>query len=384
MILEEAIRKIPGPDPDAAAEARRRLDGLAKPLGSLGLLEDAIVKIAAITGNARIFLKQRSLLVFCADNGVIAQGVSQSGADVTAAVTTALALGTSTVNYMAASAGCSVYPVDIGVRDLDIRNRSDITGCTVDKRTCSDITGRTVNKRTCDDIAGRILDRRIRSGTADISLGPAMSREECIRAIETGIELVRERQEAGDDILLLGEMGIGNTTTSCAVLCALLGLPARDLAGRGAGLSDEGLDRKIHVIERALQINHPDPDDPVDILQKVGGLDLAALCGVIIGGAHLRMPILLDGLITNTAALCAVRLCPPAGSVLLASHVSAEPASRQVLEALSLKPLIDAGMRLGEGSGAVAALPLLDIALAVYNSGHTFGHLGIEAYQPLS
>ena len=358
MILEEAIRKIPGPDPDAAAEARRRLDGLAKPLGSLGLLEDAIVKIAAITGNARIFLKQRSLLVFCADNGVIAQGVSQSGADVTAAVTTALALGTSTVNYMAASAGCSVYPVDIGVRDLDIRNRSDI--------------------------AGRILDRRIRSGTADISLGPAMSREECIRAIETGIELVRERQEAGDDILLLGEMGIGNTTTSCAVLCALLGLPARDLAGRGAGLSDEGLDRKIHVIERALQINHPDPDDPVDILQKVGGLDLAALCGVIIGGAHLRMPILLDGLITNTAALCAVRLCPPAGSVLLASHVSAEPASRQVLEALSLKPLIDAGMRLGEGSGAVAALPLLDMALAVYNSGHTFGHLGIEAYQPLS
>ena len=276
--------------------------------------------------------------------------VSQSGPDVTAAVASALGRGVSTVNYMARAAGCAVLPVDMGVLDFP----------------------------GCKDV----LDCRVRNGTGDISLGPAMTREECIRAIETGIDLVRERREAGDDILLVGEMGIGNTTTSCAVIGALMGLSAAETAGRGAGLSAEGLRRKVAVIDRALAINRPDPNDPVDVLQKVGGLDLAALCGAAIGGALYRIPVLLDGLITNAAALCAVRLCPEAGKALLASHISAEPAARDLLTALSLEPLICAGLRLGEGSGAVAALTLLDQALAVYHSGHTFGHLGIEAYTP--
>ena len=350
MTLEEIVRGISGPDEAAGQAALAHWNSLAKPLGSLGALEDAVTKIAALTGSADVSLRRRSLLVFCADNGVIAQGVSQSGADVTAAVTEALGRGTSTVNYMARAAGCAVIPADMG-----ILGGGPMEG---------------------------VLDRRVRNGTGDISRGPAMTREECLRAVLAGADLVRERRDAGDDIVLLGEMGIGNTTTSSAVISALLGLPAASLAGKGAGLSDEGLRRKTAVIDRAVRVNRPDPADPVDVLSKVGGLDLAALCGAVLGGALYRVPVLLDGLITNAAALCALRLCPAAGKAVLASHVSAEPATQAVLAELPAAPLICAGMRLGEGSGAVAALALLDQALAVYNSGHTFGHLGIDAYTP--
>ena len=351
MTLGEILGSIRGPDKIAENEARARWNTLAKPLGSLGLLEDAVVKIAGLTGSADVhFLRQRTLLVFCADNGVVAEGVSQSGPDVTAAVAGAMGEGTSTVNYMAGAAGCRVIPVDVGVL-----KSGSMPG---------------------------VLGRNIRRGTGNIACGPAMTREECVRAIETGIGLVRERKEAGDDILLLGEMGIGNTTTSCAVTSVLLGLPAEKLAGKGAGLSDAGLIRKIKTIERAIEINRPDTRDPVDVLAKVGGLDLAALCGAVLGGAFYRVPVLLDGLITCAAALAAVRMCPEASRAIFASHVSAEPAAKCVLKALHAEPFISCGMRLGEGSGAVLALPLLDQALAVYNSGHTFGRLGIEAYTP--
>lgn len=350
MTLDQALMAVTGPDEAAARAAMTRWDGIAKPLGSLGALEDAVTKIAALTGSAEVNLKQRTLLVFCADNGVVAQGVSQSGPEVTAAVAAALGEGRSTVNFMARTANCSVLPVDLGI--LDFR------GCP------------------------GVMDRRIRNGTGDISEGPAMTRDQCLLAIETGIGLVRERREAGDDILLLGEMGIGNTTTSCAVTGVLLGMPSEQIAGFGAGLSAEGLKRKIEAIGRAISVNRPDPDDPVDVLTKVGGLDLAALCGAVIGGVLYRVPVLLDGVITCAAALCAVRLCPEAGKAILASHTSAEPAARVLLDAMSLSPLICAGLRLGEGSGAVAALPLLDQALQVYHSGHTFGRLGIEAYTP--
>ena len=350
MKLAETIAAVTGPDEGAAAAARARWDGLAKPLGSLGALEDAVVRIAAHTGTAEVTLRRRSLLVFCADNGVVAQGVSQSGADVTAAVAGALGQGVSTVNFMARAADCAVIPVDVGILD-----GGALPG---------------------------VMDRRVRNGTGDISLGPAMTRDECVRAVEIGAELVRERRAAGDELILLGEMGIGNTTTTCAVASVLLNEPPETLAGRGAGLSSAGLARKIAAIRRALAVNCPDPADPIDVLGKVGGLDLAALCGAVLGGAAYGMPVLLDGVITNAAALCAVRLCPAAAKALLTSHVSAEPAARRMLDALGLPPLICAGLRLGEGSGAVAALGLLDQALAVYNSGHTFGRLGIDAYTP--
>lgn len=331
-------------------EARKRWDSQAKPLGSLGLLEDAVVQIAALTGNADVQLKKRTLLVLCADNGVVAQGVTQTDSSVTAAVAKALAAGDSTVCHMASVARCSVLPVDLGMLDFP-------------------------------GTPG-VLNRRIRNSTGDITQGPAMSREECIRAIETGIELVREQKAMGIDILATGEMGIGNTTTSSAIASVLLQLPPSQVTGRGAGLSDAGLIRKIAAIEQAIGVNRPDPADPVDVLSKLGGLDIAGLCGLFLGGAKYRLPILVDGFISAMAALCALRLWPEARCAMLASHVSAEPAGKLALDALGLHPLITAGMRLGEGSGAVAALPLLDMALAVYHSGHTFQKLGIEAYTP--
>ena len=342
---------IHGGDPLVYQKAKERCDGLAKPLGSLGELETAICRMAALTGSPDVSLDRRSLFVFCADNGVVAQGVSQSDASVTEAVARALGEKRSTVNYLASGLNCKVIPVDIGM--------------------------------SCKRTPPGVLDRRVRGGTADLSSGPAMEREDCIRAIEAGFALAEEAVDQGADILLSGEMGIGNTTTSTAVLSVLLNRPPEVITGKGAGLSDTGLKCKIEVIRRGIAVNHPDPEDPVDVLIKVGGLDLAALCGFYLGAAYSRRPVLLDGLITYAAALCAVRLCPGAGDVLLASHCSAEPASRLALDALGLSPLISAGLRLGEGSGAVAALPLLDMALRVYHSGNRFASIGIEPYQPL-
>lgn len=350
MTLWETVSAIRGADKAVEELALRRWDGLAKPLGSLGLLEEMVTRIAALTGSVDVTLSKRVLLVLCADNGVVAQGVSQSDASVTAAVAAALGAGRSTVNHMARLADCQVLPVDIGMLDFPG--------------------------------APGVLERRVRNAAADITRGPAMTREECVRAIETGIALAEEQKARGASILLTGEMGIGNTTTSCAVASVLLGGPPQVLAGRGAGLSDAGLARKVRAIRQAVRLNAPDASDPIDVLQKVGGLDLAGLCGVCLGGALCRIPVLLDGLIAAVAALCAVRICPMARDALLASHLSAEPAAGMILDELRLRGPISAGLRLGEGSGAVAALPLLDMALGVYGSGHTFGELGIDAYTP--
>lgn len=350
MTLEEILKDIRGADPQAKEAVLRHWDSLAKPLGSLGNLEEAVTKIGALTGSPEVRLDQRVLFVLCADNGVVAQGVTQTDETVTRAVTVSLGEGTSTVSFMAAQANCQVVPVDLGVRDFPG--------------------------------APGVLSRRVRNGTGDISQGPAMTRAQCIQAIETGIALAQEAKAKGASILLMGEMGIGNTTTSCAVASVLLGKDPGELVGRGAGLSDAGLVRKTQAIRRAIQVNAPDPTDPIDVLQKVGGLDLAGLCGLCLGGAYGRVPVLLDGLIADVAALCAVRLCPKVKDALLAGHLSAEPGAGSVLEALGLQGMISAGMRLGEGSGAVAALPLLDLALSVYQSGHTFAVLGIEAYTP--
>ena len=350
MELQTLLQTIQPPSQEAAQAARRHWDSLAKPLGSLGLLEDALVRIAALTGRVELDLSRRALLVLCADNGVVAQGVTQVGSEITALVARALAQGSSTVNYMAQAANCPVIPVDVGILDFPG--------------------------------APGVLNRRVRNAAADITQGPAMSRQECETAILTGISLVQEQAERGVGIIATGEMGIGNTTTSSAVACALLNQPVQRMTGRGAGLSDAGLERKIAAIETALSRSRPDPADPIDVLAKVGGLDIAALCGVFLGGALCRVPILIDGFISAVAALCAVRLCPAAQGALLASHVSAEPAGGLILETLGLKPLISAEMRLGEGSGAAAALPLLDMAMAVYASGNTFGRFGMDAYTP--
>lgn len=347
--LNMLLRNIAEPDEAARTAAQKQWASCAKPLGSLGLLEDSLTEMAALTGSAQLELKPRTVLVFCADNGVVAQGVSQSGSEVTGIVARALAAGQSNVCRMAALASCSVLPVDMGIRDF--AGEAGIFSC------------------------------RIGNGTADMTQGPAMTRAQAARAILGGIDLVRRQKQEGTRLLATGEMGIGNTTTATAVTCALLGRSPAELTGRGAGLSDAGLARKRQAIETALAVNAPDAADPVDVLSKVGGFDIAGLCGVFLGGALYRVPVLVDGAISAAAALCAVRMCPGAAMAVFATHQSAEPAGKLLLQALKKQPLITAGMRLGEGTGAVAAMPLLDMALAIYQ-GSTFSDYGMQPYTP--
>ena len=349
MTLKELTDGIRPADKKIYEKVMRNWDALAKPLGSLGVLERSIAKIAQVKETEDPDLERADLLVFCADNGVIIHGVSQSDEEVTKAVAKALGKGTSTVNYLASVGGCRVIPVDIGM-----------------------MTGTPEG----------VIDMNIRRGSGDIASGLAMSREECENAILAGARAVGGSAIQGADIVLLGEMGIGNTTTAAAVTSVLLDRKPEETAGRGAGLSDEGLKKKIDVIRKALEVNIPDPGDPIDVISKVGGLDIAALCGACLGGAYYRIPVLLDGVITCAAALCALRLVPEASDVIIASHISSEPQAKMLLEALGLETMIDADLALGEGSGAVLALSLLRQAEAVYKSGHTFGKLGIEPYVP--
>ena len=344
---------------EAGAAARRRWDSLAKPLGSLGLLEQAVQEIAALTGRADVELSDKAVFVFCADNGVVVQGVSQTDSSVTAAAARQLVLRRTSVCRMAERAGCHVIPVDLGI--LDFEGAPEMESLRAP--------------------AG-ILSRRVRNGTADFTKGPAMSREEAAEAVLTGIRLAEEAGKSGFRLLAAGELGIGNTTTSSAVVSALLGLPPGEVTGRGAGLSDEGLVRKLNAIRKGIEFNRPDPDDPLDVLSKVGGLDLAAMCGLFLGGALYRIPVLIDGFPCGAAALLAERLLPGAAGAMLASHVSAEPAGDLLLRVLGKRALIRAEMRLGEGTGAVAAMPLLDMALAVYKEAYTFQEGGIEQYIP--
>lgn len=348
--IYEIIERITPPDECARQAAQRQWDSLAKPLGSLGVFEELVTKLAALQGSADVRLDDRRLLVFCADNGVVAQGVTQCESGVTAKVAAALAEGRSSVNPLAKLAACRVIPVDMGM--LDFPGHPGV------------------------------LDRRIRNGTGDISRGPAMTRAQCLAAMQAGAALAIENAADGADVLLIGEMGIGNTSTASAVISALLGVDPAEVTGRGAGLSDEGLRRKRAAIRAALAVNRPDPHDPADVLTRVGGLDLAAMCGACLGAAACNTPAVVDGFISAAAALCALRLCPAAEKALFASHVSAEPAGRLLLDALGLPAPICGGMRLGEGGGAVMLLPMLDMALSLYRSGQSFDRLGIEAYTP--
>ena len=349
MTLDQVIAGITPADTAAMERAKARWDSIAKPLGSLGALEEAVIRIAGMTGSADVDISKRAVVVMCADNGVVAQGVTQTGQEVTAIVAENMSTGDTSVCAMARSAGAEVVPVDIG--------------------TAVPLTG------------ARIVQRCVRRGTADMTQGPAMSREEAVQAVLTGVEIARELCAGGVRLLATGEMGIGNTTTSSAVAAVLLGQEPVVMTGRGAGLSDAGLQKKIRAIETAVAVNRPDPADALDVLAKVGGFDLAGLCGVFLGGALYRVPVLMDGFISAVAALCALRLCPAVGAAVFASHVSAEPGHSAVLRALGKTPLIAAQMRLGEGTGAVAAMPLLDMALAVYR-GTTFDVYGIPAYVP--
>ena len=351
MKLEEAIANVKPVCRKAAEESRRRWDSIAKPLNGLGVLEEDIVRIAAAQRTADVALKPRAIAVMCGDNGIVEEGVTQTGQDVTSIVAGHMGTGQSCVCLMASCADAHVIPVDVGMA-----GEGELPG---------------------------VISRRVANGTKNFLKEPAMTREQTVAALETGIWTAELLKDKGVGLAGSGEMGIGNTTTSSAVACMLLGRQVQELTGRGAGLSDQGLRRKIEVIRRAIAVNRPDPEDPLDVLSKLGGFDIAGLCGIFLGGALYGIPVLIDGVISSAAALCAERLCPNSAKAMVASHVSQEPASRLLLEVLGKRPLITAGMHLGEGTGAVAAIPLLDMALAVYQGSSTFDETGIEAYQPL-
>ncbi|MCI8302423.1 MAG: nicotinate-nucleotide--dimethylbenzimidazole phosphoribosyltransferase [Oscillospiraceae bacterium] len=344
--LARALAAIRPMNQEGPAAARRHWDAVAKPLNGLGQLEEVIARMA---GTAPLKREVRKCVVpFCADNGVVAEGVTQTDSSVTAVVAGNMLTGAASVCCMGRVAGAAVLPVDAGM--------------------LTEVPG--------------MRSIKVSRGTANLAGEPAMTRRQCLAVLLAGLELAGELAEEFD-ILAAGEMGIGNTTTSSAVAAALLERPAAEMTGKGAGLSDEGLRRKIEVIDRALARHRPEPGDPVDVISKVGGYDIAAMTGFYLGCALHRVPAVMDGFISTVAALAAVRLCPAAGDALIASHLSAEPGAGHVMEALGLRPLLRLGMALGEGTGAVSVMPLIDMALRVYFDMPSFDNAGIEAYQPL-
>lgn len=349
MTLEEAIAKIKPLDHNAMEIAQKRWDSIAKPLHSLGKLETLLIQIAGITGNAEVDLSRRGLIAMCADNGVVEEGVTQTGQEVTAIVAENFLKYDTSVGVMCKQNHAEIFPVDMGmVTDTKVR-----------------------------------IDHKIAYGTQNMTKGPAMTREQAVKGLEAGIDMVRELNDKGYRILATGEMGIGNTTTSSAVASVLLKQPVEEMTGRGAGLTSEGLVCKINAIKKAIALNEPDPEDAIDVLAKVGGLDIAGMAGVFLGGAVYGIPVVMDGFISCVSALIAMRICPAARDYILASHVSKEPAAHLILENMGKEAIIHADMCLGEGTGAVALFPILDLAAAVYHSMSTFDDIHVEQYEEL-
>jgi nicotinate-nucleotide--dimethylbenzimidazole phosphoribosyltransferase len=331
VILEETLARIWPADVDARAAAQRALDAKTKPRGSLGSLEELARRIAGIRRTPTPGRLRSVVIVVAADHGVASEGVSAYPQEVTRQMLANFAAGGSAVCVLARQAGAELRVVDAGV--------------------------------------GR--------PTRNIADGPAMSREEARVNVERGIALADELATAGFGIVALGEMGIGNTTPAAALAAALLALDPGAVCGRGTGLDDNGLARKVDVVRRALRANQPDPVDPLGVLASLGGFEIAVLCGLVLGAASNRVVVVLDGFITAAAALVAIRLAPDAADAVIASHLSPEPGHRLVLDALGLEPLLDLGLRLGEGSGAALTLPLLDASLAILADMATFESAGV-------
>ena len=341
--LDALVREVLPLDRGTMTAAEEYQARLAKPPGSLGRLEEISIQLAGITGRVHNALNKKQLLVFAADNGVVAEGVSSAPQSVTKQQTINLMRGKTGAAVLAKHFGCGLTVCDVGVN-------ADIYESTV-------------------------LNRKIAYGTQNICTGPAMTREQTLQAILTGAEIART---VDADVIGVGERGIGNTTTSSAVLAVLLGADVEAVTGRGGGITEESFRKKKAVIRTAIEVNRPDRDDVVGVLSKVGGFDLAAMCGAFLGAAAARRPAVIDGLISAAAALCAVRLCPNVRGYLVPSHASFEIGYRLAMEAMDLRPLFDLGMRLGEGSGCPLAFQVLDAACAVINDMATFDEAGIN------
>ena len=343
MDLCELIERIEPLDEAAMAKARERQAQLAKPPGSLGRLEDLSVQLAGISGNVHNAVKRQHLLVFAADNGVVEEGVSSAPQSVTLSQTINLTRAKTGASTLCRHFGCGITVCDMGV-NADIREP-------------------------------KVLNRKIAYGTGNIAKGPAMTREQALTALMTGAELARSIDA---DVFGIGEMGIGNTTSSSAVLSVLLDADVEAVTGRGGGITDQSFLKKKNVIRQAIEINRPDKTDVIDVLAKVGGFDIAAMCGAFLGCASVRKPVVIDGFISAVAALCAYKLCPEAVGYFIPSHASYEIGYKLAMDAMDLEPLFLLGMRLGEGSGCPLAFQILDAACAIINEMATFDEAGID------
>lgn len=345
-MLEEAIKSVLPLDADAMNAARRRQAELAKPPGSLGKLEDISIQLAGITGKVHNTVVKRRIIVMAADNGVYEEGVSVSPQSVTLAQTINLTKGITGCSTLAKHFGCEVRVCDVGVNAV-IR---------------------------CPEV----IDRKIAMGTKNLAKESAMTRRQAVQAILTGVEMADIASSEGVSIIGVGEMGICNTTTSAAVLAALTGKSAEQVTGKGGGVTDEAFAKKKAVIDGALAMHKPNPKDPVDVLSKVGGFDICAMCGTFIGAAKNRIPVVVDGFISIVAALCAVRLCPNVRGYLIPSHQSFERGFAVASQALEFDAYLLLGMRLGEGSGCPLAFEIVDAACAVINKMATFAEAEIN------
>jgi nicotinate-nucleotide--dimethylbenzimidazole phosphoribosyltransferase len=345
--FERARAAVLPVDDAAARAAQAALDGKTKPRRSLGRLEDLVCQLAAIRREPAPPPLSRAIVVLAADHGVADEGVSAYPAEVTAQMLLNFTRGGAAINVLARQVGARLLVADLGVRQPP------------------------------PDAAG-VRDLRIGPGTANLARGPAMTEAQARAALDAGVQLADELADDGVGLIGLGEMGIGNTTASSALCAALTGLPPEEVTGRGTGVDEPGLARKLDAIRRGLAVNRPDRSDPLGTLARLGGFEIAGLAGVAIGAAARRLGVVVDGFIASTAALVGVRLCPALRGYLLPSHRSVEPGHSAVLRELGLRPLLDLDCRLGEGTGAACAMALIDAALAISKDMATFASAGVS------
>lgn len=346
QFLNEIIAQIKPLRTDAMEQAKERQQQLTKPAGSLGMLEEIAIHIAGITGQPKPTIKRKAVIIMAGDHGVAAEGVSAYPSAVTPQMVYNFLYGGAAINALARHAGADVIVVDVGVA-ADIQHP-------------------------------QLLSRKIAYGTANMLAGPAMTQEQMLGAIRVGIETLNTLADQGLDLVATGDMGIGNTTASSAITAALLAEPAQLVTGRGTGIDDGQLAHKIQVIEQAIAKNAPNPTDALDVLMKVGGLEIAGLVGVILAAAAHSIPIVIDGFISGAAALVAVNICPTVRDYVLAGHVSVELGHRMILKKLWLTPILDLSLRLGEGTGAVLAMGIIEAALHAHNEMLTFAEAGVS------
>ncbi len=388
VLLSDTIASVSAPDKQAWQKAQERLDSLTKPLGSLGRLEELAKQIASITGTLKPDLSKKLIIVMAADHGVVDEGVSAYPREVTPQMVYNFLAGGAGINVLAKHAGADVVVVDAGVAtDLDTaslfsanKNENPFVKETPSKN--KNLSGEekqsTKSAETGISSAGIFKKAKVAYGTANMAKGPAMTREQACAAIETGISIVQKMVEKGYGIIGTGDMGIGNTTASSAIAACVCSTNVAAVTGYGTGLDDSGLAKKIDVIEKALNVNKPDPDNGLDVLSKVGGFEIGGIAGIILGCARFKTPVVIDGFISGAGALIAELLCPACRDYMIASHSSVEKGHKIMLEKLKLKPLFNFDMRLGEGTGAALGISIADAAIKVMNGMATFGEAGVS------